>query len=177
LIDTYYLTGNCNNCDSNYCNYCIYPTNNYLYYGYACTTSNCFLSSATIELEYGKHKTMDELSVDDRVLVSDKSYSDVYMFGHKDSTAVSTFLSSATIELEYGKHKTMAELSVGDRVLVSDNPYSDVYMFGHKDHTTALHLVNIATSANQTIPLFPPTTTSMPTASSSLLPPLSSVTH
>jgi hypothetical protein len=86
LIDTYYLTGNCNNCDSNYCNYCIYPPNNYLYYVYACTTSTCFLSSATIELESGKHKTMDELSVGDRVLVSDKSFSDVYMFGHKDHT-------------------------------------------------------------------------------------------
>jgi desert hedgehog protein len=51
---------------------------------------------ATIEHEYGKHKTMDELSVGDRVLVSDNSYSDVYMFGHKDSTAVSTFVYIAT---------------------------------------------------------------------------------
>jgi hypothetical protein len=41
-------------------------------------------------------KTMAELSVGDRVLVGDNTYSEVYMFSHKDHNAVSTFVSIAT---------------------------------------------------------------------------------
>ncbi len=39
---------------------------------------------------------MAELAIGDRVLVGDNTYSEVYMFSHKDHNAVSTFVSIAT---------------------------------------------------------------------------------
>ncbi len=38
----------------------------------------------------------DRLGANDRVLVGDNTYSEVYAFGHKDNTAVSTFVSIGT---------------------------------------------------------------------------------
>ncbi len=49
-----------------------------------------------VELESGDVKTMTELEVGDRVRVGPAEFSEVYLFTHKDPSAVATFVTIVT---------------------------------------------------------------------------------
>jgi hypothetical protein len=53
--------------------------------------SDCFPANATVELEQGTTKRMDELAVGDRVRTGPNTFSDVHFFSHDDADATSLF--------------------------------------------------------------------------------------
>lgn len=65
--------------------------------------SVCFPAHATVQLEDGSVKTMDQIELGDRVKVAKDTYSDVYMFTHKDATIKHSFVQIST---ESGKSLT-----------------------------------------------------------------------
>jgi len=60
------------------------------------TSSSCFPANATVQLQSGSTKRMDELAVGDKVLTKAGSFSDVYMFSHKISATRSEFVRIST---------------------------------------------------------------------------------
>lgn len=48
------------------------------------SSNACFPGDALVEIENGGHKRMDELLIGDRIRVSNSTFSDVYMFSHRD---------------------------------------------------------------------------------------------
>lgn len=60
--------------------------------------SVCFPSKATVELESGEKKAMEDLAVGDMVKVGVNQFSRVFMFTHKLADTESTFLSIKTAE-------------------------------------------------------------------------------
>ena len=99
----------------------------------------CFPSDATVLLENGVTKRMDELSVGDRVAVGAGLYSEVFMFTHKTPAVQHKFVSittesKATIRLTDGHYLplnggvyTPAGLAkVGDTVLLGDGTISTI---------------------------------------------------
>lgn len=52
----------------------------------------CFPASGTVELESGERKTMSELAIGDRVRVSPKEFSEVFMFTHRVSHSENSFV-------------------------------------------------------------------------------------
>lgn len=56
----------------------------------------CFPADATVEMMDGSHKRMDKLTIGDRVRVSTKEYSEVFMFTHRVPDARSTFVNLHT---------------------------------------------------------------------------------
>jgi preprotein translocase subunit YajC len=59
-------------------------------------SSSCFPAVATVELESGTIKRMDEIVVGDRVKISSGVFSEVFMFTHKVPTGVFDFIRLAT---------------------------------------------------------------------------------
>jgi len=59
--------------------------------------SGCFPATATVALENGSAKRMDQLAVGDKVLTRDNSFSAVYMFSHKMSAARVEFVHIETV--------------------------------------------------------------------------------
>lgn len=59
--------------------------------------SVCFPADASVELENGSVKEMHEIMLGDRVKVADGSFSDVFMFTHKDASAVHDFVRISTV--------------------------------------------------------------------------------
>lgn len=58
--------------------------------------SECFPSSATVQLADGGHVRMDELAVGDRVHVGGGRFSPVFIFSHANTDTVSTFVTLST---------------------------------------------------------------------------------
>lgn len=58
----------------------------------------CFPADATVELEDGSIKKMDQVELGDRLLVADGVYSDVFMFSHKDAASVHRFVKMTTVD-------------------------------------------------------------------------------
>lgn len=58
--------------------------------------SVCFPAHATVRLEDGSVKTMNQIKLGDRVQVADGVYSDVFMFTHKDATIKHSFVQLST---------------------------------------------------------------------------------
>lgn len=74
----------------------------------------CFPASATVQLEGGRVKRMEELAVGDRVLSSVGSYSEVFGFTHKLSRAES--------------YREFIRLSVGDETVLLLTPSHYMYL-------------------------------------------------
>lgn len=60
------------------------------------TTCTCFPADASVLLEDGSSKLMKDIKVGDRVQVSEKEFSDVYMFSHKIIKAKAEFVKLTT---------------------------------------------------------------------------------
>jgi len=60
----------------------------------------CFPASATVELETGQRKRMDELRIGDRVRVTGSTFSPVFAFSHRQEHSDHTFLSLKTANAE-----------------------------------------------------------------------------
>ncbi len=98
----------------------------------------CFPSDATVVLEGGATRRMDQLKVGDRVAVGGGVYSEVFMFTHKMDAVTHEFVSittasGATIRLTAGHYLPLngayaaaGEARVGDRVSLSDGTTSAV---------------------------------------------------
>ncbi|KAG0557672.1 hypothetical protein KC19_11G148500 [Ceratodon purpureus] len=75
-----------------------------------CKLQACFPGDATVRLEYGEVKQMTELELGDKVAVMKPdgsiAYEDVYVFGHKDASAMSQFLrlTLKPIDVEVSDH-------------------------------------------------------------------------
>ncbi|PXF46933.1 Desert hedgehog protein B [Gracilariopsis chorda] len=95
-------------------------------------TGSCFPNDAFVSTEDGRIVSMKELQVGDRVLSSpDGTYSDIFMFTHKDESVAATFVkistrSGKTLLLSEGhylfvddKTKTAAAAVVGDTVTLA----------------------------------------------------------
>lgn len=100
--------------------------------------AKCFPASASVTLESGEIKNIEDLALGDRVHVGSNRYSDVFAFTHKLSTVCSTFvqISSASgdsISLSPGHYLYVNgqltpadEVSVGDLVELSSGRFSAV---------------------------------------------------
>lgn len=92
----------------------------------------CFPIDATVKLENGGLKTMGQVSLGDRVMVSEGVYSDVFMFTHKDSSRHYKFVtlhteSGLTLSATHGHfifvNGALAEagtVAVGDDLTLAD---------------------------------------------------------
>lgn len=101
--------------------------------------SNCFPGDATVGLEDGTKKRMDELIVGDRVAVGGGHFSDVFMFTHKLPTAQAEFITLTTasgsalmltpghyIPLSIGELVAARSVRVGDSLILGDGDESRV---------------------------------------------------
>lgn len=89
----------------------------------------CFPADASVELESGASVSMAALELGDRVRVADGSFSDVYLFSHRNAKAVSQFIRISTAQASLsltpghllavnGKLVTARSVKVGDSVAV-----------------------------------------------------------
>lgn len=87
----------------------------------------CFPAFATVELESGSIKRMDELSIGDRVRTGSDSFSDVFMFTHKLAHVVNDFV---RIQTAAGQELTLTHshylylngaLAAADQVRIGDS--------------------------------------------------------
>ncbi|PXF44601.1 Protein hedgehog [Gracilariopsis chorda] len=111
--------------------------------------SVCFPESAHVELECGEVKAIGDISIGDRVLVSGRAYSEVYLFTHRDSNVLYNFYrikvsSGAVISLTSthyipvdGRLKTAESVHVGD-VLTLGNGTFDVVTGIDRQHMRGL---------------------------------------
>jgi len=87
---------------------CIAPTNSPTTTPTNSPTPPCFPGSAVVTLDNGNKKTMADLVVGDKVLTSNGTYSEVYMFSHRFVDAEATFVrlsaGNATLELTAGHY-------------------------------------------------------------------------
>jgi hypothetical protein len=86
----YYTDGDCSNCESNCFAFC--PS---VLTGTECNNT-CFPQDARVQLNNGTYKTMEQLEIGDVVQVGAEEYSEVYMFSHRDASAVATFVTLTT---------------------------------------------------------------------------------
>lgn len=98
----------------------------------------CFPASASVIMEDGTRKSMEELQLGDRVMVAPGLYSDVFMFTHKLSDVVHEFVdlstvSGAKISLTKGHYMYLngvltaaSNAKVGDSVELGDGSIDDV---------------------------------------------------
>jgi hypothetical protein len=96
------------------------------------SASKCFAADATVLLESGETRRMEELAVGDRVLAAGGSFTDVFMFTHKRSAGFHEFveLTAASrsvyltpghyIPLADGRLVAAAAVRVGDGLLLGD---------------------------------------------------------
>lgn len=89
----------------------------------------CFPADASVELESGASVSMAVLELGDRVRVADGSFSDVYLFSHRNAKAVSQFIRISTARASLsltpghllvvnGKLAAARSVKVGDSVAV-----------------------------------------------------------
>ena len=95
-------------------------------------SSKCFPADATVTLESGAVKTMAQLAIGDRVLVGKNSFSEVYMFSHRNIDADSSFVQVAAennttlrLTLDHylyvnGKLATAKTVTPGDQLLAAN---------------------------------------------------------
>lgn len=98
----------------------------------------CFPASATVGLEDGSHRRMDELKLGDRVYVGDGLFSEVFMFTHKMANVKHSFVrieteAGSALELTSGHYlylnghlATARTARVGDVVLTADGSTSTI---------------------------------------------------
>jgi hypothetical protein len=82
--------------------------------------SSCFPHHSVIQLKDGRTKRMDEIEVGDRVKVGPRSYSEVFMFTHRQAHVLSDFV---VLETSSG-HKLY--ISPGHYLYVNDNLVASV---------------------------------------------------
>lgn len=87
----------------------------------------CFPASATVELENGTTKTMQDLSIGDRVLVAAGHFSEVFLFTHRESRTTHTFLdlhhtaSATPLTLTHGHYLPLnSELRAASTAVAGD---------------------------------------------------------
>ena len=109
------------------------------------TKSSCFPGNAVVELENGSVVSMTNLKIGDRVRVSDKTFSDVYMFSHRnphnsDSYYIQLNIENQSITLTSGhyiyiKPKSAInsiivvpakDVRIGDKLQIGDNSWKPV---------------------------------------------------
>lgn len=78
----------------------------------------CFPASATVELESGDLKSMDELAIGDKVRVSGTLFSEVMFFSHKDPSAMAGFIRLELHTEDYAPDDIALELSPGHMLYV-----------------------------------------------------------
>lgn len=104
----------------------------------------CFPESATVGLEGGGRKRMDEVRVGDRVSVGNGEYSDVFMWTHNQKTdepypfvrletaaGAKLTLTAGHYLRAGGELKPAGEVEVGDTVTLEDGAMSDVVRISH----------------------------------------------
>jgi hypothetical protein len=65
-----------------------------------CLDGKCFPSFATVQLKDGSIKMMQDLQIGDHVLTDANTYSEVYMFSHRDADSVASFVNVTTTKGE-----------------------------------------------------------------------------
>ncbi len=101
-------------------------------------SSTCFPADAMVTVETGAQKRMDEVEIGDRVLVGDGSYSEVFMFTHRDESVTSEFIeiieeSGSRLQLTQSHYlyagnslKAAGSVKIGDSLRLSDGSRSNV---------------------------------------------------
>lgn len=126
----------------------LYDEVEYMFIGDSCLYRQswflCFPASSTVELEDGRFKRMDQVNVGDLVKTGKETYSDVFMWTHKQPTSqLWAFLRIATstghnITLTHAHHirangvlVPASKVLVGDTVEVGDGRVAAVVDVGH----------------------------------------------
>lgn len=98
----------------------------------------CFPADAVVQIEGGKTKRMDEVSIGDSVLVAPATYSQVFMFTHRDADLDAEFVHlrlkcGAAVQLTPGHYiyagsRLIAarDVQIGDALMLDDGSTSNV---------------------------------------------------
>jgi len=110
-----------------------------------CGSAECFPSTATVELDDGRIKTMRDLDVGDRVRVGPNSFSPIYFFGHRDQFVDFSYLA---ITLSDGSELSVSPghfiYAFGPRRLVPSSELQPGYFIYSGNHTeVTLEIISI----------------------------------